>query len=78
MIPVRAYFKLFSGYLRPHRPKAVLLAGVMLVAIALQLVNPQLIKQFIDGATGGKPASDLIPIAVAFMAVAVVHQILVV
>ena len=78
MIPVRAYFRLFSGYLKPHRPKAVLLAGIMLVAIALQLVNPQLIKQFIDGATGGKPASDLIPIAVAFMAVAVVHQILVV
>jgi ATP-binding cassette subfamily B protein len=78
MIPVRAYFKLFSGYLKPHRKKAVLLAGVMLVAIVLQLVNPQLIKQFIDGATGGKPASDLIPIAVMFMAVAVVHQILVV
>ena len=78
MIPVRAYFRLFSGYLKPHRPRAVLLAGIMLVAIALQLVNPQLIKQFIDGATGGKPASDLIPIAVAFMAVAVVHQILVV
>jgi len=78
MIPVRAYFRLFSGYLRPHRPKAMLLAGVMLVAIALQLVNPQLIKRFIDGATGGKPASDLIPIAITFMAVAVVHQILVV
>jgi ATP-binding cassette subfamily B protein len=56
----------------------MLLAGVMIVAISLQLVNPQLIKQFIDGATGGKPASDLIPIAVTFMAVAVVHQILVV
>ncbi|MCL1600136.1 MAG: ABC transporter ATP-binding protein/permease [Actinomycetia bacterium] len=76
MIPVRAYFRLFSGYLKPHRPKAVLLAGIMLVAIVLQLVNPQLIKQFIDGATGGKPASDLIPIAIAFMAVAVVHQML--
>jgi ATP-binding cassette subfamily B protein len=78
MIPVRAYFRLFSGYLRPHRPKAALLAGIMLVAIALQLVNPQLIKRFIDGAVGGTPASDLIPIAIAFMAVAVVHQILIV
>ena len=74
MIPVRAYFRLFSSYLRPHRPRAVVLAAILLATIALQLVNPQLIKQFIDGATGGEPASELIPIAIAFMIVAVVHQ----
>ena len=31
MIPVRAYFRLFTGYLRPHRPKAVLLSVIFLV-----------------------------------------------
>ncbi len=74
MIPVRAYFRLFSSYLRPHRPRALVLTAILLATIALQLVNPQLIKQFIDGATGGEPASELIPIAIAFMIVAVVHQ----
>ena len=76
MIPVRAYFRLFSGYLRPHRRQALLLAVILLIAIALQLVNPQLIKRFIDGATTGESASSLIPVAVAFMVIAVVHQML--
>jgi len=74
MIPVSAYFRLFSSYLRPHRPRALVLAGILLATIALQLANPQLIKQFIDGATSGEPASDLIPIAIAFMVIAVIHQ----
>ncbi|RLE16091.1 MAG: ABC transporter ATP-binding protein [Actinobacteria bacterium] len=76
MIPVRAYFRLFTGYLRPHRPKAVLLSGILLITIVLQLVNPQLIKLFIDDAVAGEPASALVPIAIAFMVVAVIHQLL--
>ncbi len=76
MIPVRAYFRLFTGYLRPHRPKALLLAVILLTTIALQLVNPQLIKRFIDSATEGEPASALVPLAVAFMVIAVIHQLL--
>lgn len=76
MIPVRAYLRLFTGYLKPHRPKASLLAVILLTTIALQLVNPQLIKLFIDSATEGEPASALVPLAIAFMAIAVVHQLL--
>ncbi len=76
MIPVRAYFRLFTGYLRPHRTKAILLAFILLATIVLQLANPQLIKRFIDGATGGESTSELIPIAAAFMVIAVVHQLL--
>lgn len=75
MIPVRAYFNLFAGYLRPHRARAMLLAAILLISIALQLANPQLIKRFIDGATSGEPASSLVPIAVSFMVIAVVHQL---
>lgn len=74
MIPVRAYFRLFSAYLRPHRRRAVLLAVVLVVTIGLQLANPQLIRAFIDGATGGRPVDELVPIALAFMAIALVHQ----
>ena len=78
MIPVRAYFRLFTGYLRPHRRMALLLAVVLGGTIALQLINPQLIRRFIDGAVAGDPTSALIPLAVAFMVIAVVHQILMV
>ncbi|MEE8457285.1 MAG: ABC transporter ATP-binding protein, partial [Acidimicrobiia bacterium] len=76
MIPVRAYFRLFTGYLRPHRARAVLLSAILLITIALQLVNPQLIKLFIDNAIAGDPASALVPIAVVFMVVAAIHQLL--
>ncbi len=76
MIPVRAYFSLLTNYLRPLRPRVVLLSVVLFATIGLQLLNPQLIKQFIDGAIDGRNASALIPIAIAFMLVAVAQQAL--
>ena len=78
MIPVRAYFRLFAEYLRPHRRRAWLLAVVLLVTIGLQLVNPQLIKVFIDRITEGAAVDELVPLAIAFMAVAIAHQVLLV
>jgi ATP-binding cassette subfamily B protein len=78
MIPVRAYFRLFSRYLRPFRRRAWFLAFLLATTIALQLANPQLIRIFIDGATTGRPVSELVPIAVAFMVVAIAHQLLLV
>ena len=76
MIPVRAYFNLLTDYLRPLRPRVVLLSFVLFGTIGLQLVNPQLIKRFIDGALEGRGASELIPLAVTFMLVALAQQAL--
>jgi len=78
MIPVRAYFKLFTGYLAPHRPKAILLAVVLIGTILLQLANPQLIRLFIDDAIADTSVRGLVPLAVGFMVIAVVHQVLMV
>ncbi|MEA3501696.1 MAG: ABC transporter ATP-binding protein, partial [Actinomycetota bacterium] len=74
MIPVRAYFTLLTDYLRPLRPRVALLSVVLFGTIGLQLLNPQLIKRFIDGALEGRGASALIPLAVTFMLVAVAQQ----
>lgn len=76
MIPVHAYFKLFAGYLRPYRRRTLFLGVVLIGTIALQLANPQLIRMFIDGAVGGDDVGALVPLALAFMVVAVVHQLL--
>jgi ATP-binding cassette subfamily B protein len=76
MIPVRAYFNLLTDYLRPLRPRVVLLGVVLFGTIGLQLLNPQLIKRFIDGALAGEDASALIPVAVLFMLIAVAQQAL--
>ena len=76
MIPVRAYFRLLTNYLRPLRPRVVLLSIVLFGTIGLQILNPQLIKRFIDGALEGQGASALIPLAVTFMLIAVAQQTL--
>ncbi len=78
MIPVRAYFRLFASYLAPYRRESVVLAAVLFGTIALQLLNPQLIRIFIDDATSGRPVSDLVPLAIGFMLIAVVHQLMLV
>ncbi len=74
MIPVRSYFRLLTDYLRPQRAKVTLLAVVLTGMIGLQLVNPQLIKRFIDAAVEGSDTSQLIPIAVAFIVIAIAQQ----
>ncbi len=78
MIPVRAYFRLFTGYLRPYRGQAALLAVVLAATISLQLVNPQLIAVFIDRAIDGADVASLVPLAIAFIVIAVIHQTLLV
>jgi ATP-binding cassette subfamily B protein len=78
MIPVRAYFRLFTGYLRPYRARALLLGAVLVTTISLQLANPQLVAIFIDRALAGADIGSLVPLAVAFMAIAIVHQLLMV
>jgi ABC-type multidrug transport system fused ATPase/permease subunit len=74
MIPVRAYLRLLTDYLRPQRARMTLLSGLLLVVIGLQLLNPQLIRAFIDRAVDGGEGSSLVPLAVWFMVIAVVHQ----
>lgn len=74
MIPVRRYLRLLSRYLRPLRTRMGLLGVVVLTDISLQLLGPQLIKRFIDGAIAGDGPSALIPIATWFMVIAVTQQ----
>lgn len=74
MIPVRRYLRLLHRYLRPLRKRMGLLGAVVLADIALQLMGPQLIKRFIDGAIGGEGAAVLIPVAAWFMVIAVTQQ----
>lgn len=64
-----------ATYLRPHRPRLALLALLLGATIALQLANPQLARTFVDRAAAGEPTHGLLPIALAFLAVAVLAQV---
>ena len=76
MIPVRAYVRLLVDYLRPQRARVGLLGGLLVTVIALQLLNPQFIKRFLDRADAGVEPGELIPLALWFMGIAVAHQVL--
>ena len=73
MIPVRAYFRLLVDYLRPMRGRVVLLSVVLLTSIGLQLLNPQIVRVFLDRVTEGATQDELIPLAIWFIGIAVVH-----
>ena len=72
----RRYVELFLRYVRPHRRRALLLGVLLLSNIGLQLLNPQLLRAFIDQAIAGVAVEDLAKIALAFMAIALVNQVL--
>jgi ATP-binding cassette subfamily B protein len=76
MIPVRAYWRLLSRYLRPLRARVRLLTLLLFTGIGFQVANPQVIRRFIDEATAGSPVSRLLVLAGVFAALAVAYQTL--
>ncbi|MBB6097628.1 ABC-type multidrug transport system fused ATPase/permease subunit [Deinobacterium chartae] len=63
-------------YLRPHRARLILTATALLVATALQLVAPQILRGFIDGAREGWPLAQLLSSAALFLGATVLAQLL--
>ncbi|NNC91730.1 MAG: ABC transporter ATP-binding protein [Acidimicrobiia bacterium] len=76
MIPIRSYWNLLSAYLRNQRARTAVLAVLLFTGIGLQVLNPQIIRSFIDRATTGDDTGNLVPLAVAFMVIAVIYQLL--
>jgi ATP-binding cassette, subfamily B, bacterial len=70
------YYELFRRYVGPRWRTALLLGALLIASILLQLANPQLLRAFIDNATRGSALDSLALIAIAFMAVALVNQVL--
>ncbi len=67
---------LLRRYLAPQRGMAALMAFLLLAATGLQLLVPQIMRRFIDGALAAAPGSRLTSLALSFLAVAVVTQLL--
>ncbi len=76
MLPsFRRHGDLLVAYLRPQGPRVLLQAGLLLSSIGLELANPQIVRFFIDTAEKGGPAGALTVAAVAFLAIALVQQV---
>jgi ATP-binding cassette subfamily B protein len=65
----------YVRYLRPIWAKAVLLAVLVFASIGLQLANPQIVRHFIDTATVSDSVQPLIFIALMFLGVSLLTQI---
>lgn len=77
-IPLRAYANLLATYLRPLWRPVSGLALALLASIVLELLNPQIVRAFIDSAQAGSPLPTLLRLGVLFLATALVLQAVVV
>jgi len=78
MIPLRArhrYLDLFARYVAPEWRGLVVLGILIAASIGLQLVGPQLLRQFIDSAIKGADVDALVRIAILFVVIALGQQV---
>lgn len=67
---------LFARYVAPKWPTLAFLALLVGASIGLQLVGPQLLRQFIDGAVSGRGLDLLVGTALLFVGVALLQQLI--
>ena len=53
---LRQYRELLSRYLKPQMGWVILMATVILAEIAIKLINPQVLRYFLDTAQAGSTA----------------------
>src|SRR5581483_7876480 len=73
-LPLGHYWSLLRTYLAEQRARMVVLALLLFGGIALQLVNPQILRYFIDTAQAGGALRALLLAASLFVLVALVQQ----
>jgi len=70
----RTNLRFLGKYLNPQRRRVMGLSGLILLSIGLQLINPQVIRYFLDTARSGGPQRSLLLAAAAFIAFALFRQ----
>ncbi len=68
--------ELLARYVGPQWPRAALLTALLLGSIAVQLLNPQLVRYFIDAARSAAPVDALTRAGLLFFAGALAQQAL--
>ncbi len=72
----KSSYYLFSNYLKNQKSTFVVLAVCIISGILIQIINPQIIRQFIDVALSQTTGNQLIKMAVIFFALAALQQLL--
>jgi ABC-type multidrug transport system fused ATPase/permease subunit len=72
---LKLYWALLARHIRPQKGRFIFLAVLMLGNIGLQIVNPQIMRAFIDSALAGQTLQTLILTGVAFLGIALFQQV---
>src|SRR5262245_27433461 len=72
-VPLGEYGALLARYLRPRRGRLAALCAVVLGNVGLRLLQPLLVRWFLDGAVGGAAAAALTALAALSLAVALLR-----
>src|ERR671934_2015816 len=75
-LPLAEHRRLLGTYLRPQRGRVMLLAALLLASVALQLVNPQIIRYFIDATQRRGDMTPLVYAGLAFIAISLAGRLL--
>ena len=75
-IPIKDYAVLLSSYLRQQRGSIVWLSVLLIAGIIMQLINPQIIRYFIDTAKTQESTSPLLYAAGLFIGVSLLQQVI--
>jgi ABC-type multidrug transport system fused ATPase/permease subunit len=74
-VSFKSYWNLLSDHIRPQMGRFILLAALLFGSIGLRIVAPQIMRHFIDDALAGDPLETLTSTAIAFIAVALIQQV---
>jgi ATP-binding cassette subfamily B protein len=74
-IPFQRYWDLLAKYIKPQKGRFMLLSVLLLSTIGLQVVNPQIMRFFIDTTQTSMEAHSLVLAAVAFIGIAILQQV---
>ena len=66
-LPLKQYWELLARHIKPQKLRFLLLTALILSNIGLQLVNPQIVRAFIDTAIAGEGGETLVYVALAYV-----------
>ena len=74
-LSAQLYMRLLTRYLRPQIGQVLLLAFVLCANIVLQLINPLIMRRFLDSALAGGSVELLTRLAMLFIGIAAIQQV---
>jgi len=74
-IPFQRYWNLLAQYIKPQKGRFAWLTLLLLTSIGLQVVNPQIMRFFIDATQTSQDFQVLVLAALAFIGIALIQQL---